>query len=278
MVKNMKIYVVCDLEGTAGVADHRLQCQWEAESFVAFNGEYYKQARKFATLELNAVVEGALEGGAKEIVAWDGHGSFPGGLDVELLHPECKLVMTAGDGGPVGLDSSYDALFLCGLHAMAGVEKGVMAHSFWGGIDEVVINGIKVGEVGINCALAGSYGVPTVFISGDKDGIEEAQALVPNIVTATVKEGLVPAKKRLAKIPTLSLSPQKARKIIKKKAKEAMGKISKIEPYVIKPPYTVKTKYEKKDFADWQMKKPNAKRIDDFTVEVKGKSLEEPLF
>ncbi len=64
-----------------------------------------------ATLELNALVEGAIEGGASEIVASDGHGPFPGGIDVELVHSMCRLIMGAGGGGPVGLDSSYDALF-----------------------------------------------------------------------------------------------------------------------------------------------------------------------
>ena len=53
----MKIYIMCDLEGAAGVIDHRRQC-W-------FDGEYYKQARQLATLELNALVEGGLEGGRK---------------------------------------------------------------------------------------------------------------------------------------------------------------------------------------------------------------------
>lgn len=103
----MKIYVICDLEGTVGVVDHRQQC-W-------FDGEYYRQARKLATLELNALVEGALEGGATEITAWDGHGNFPGGLDVELLHPECKLIMGAGDGGPAALDASFRAMFFIGF-------------------------------------------------------------------------------------------------------------------------------------------------------------------
>ena len=78
----MKIYVICDLEGVAGVIDHRQQCQWDVSR--EWFPRYYEQARRLATLELNALVEGALEGGAKEIVAWDGHGNFPGGLDVEL--------------------------------------------------------------------------------------------------------------------------------------------------------------------------------------------------
>ena len=93
----MKIYVVCDIEGVAGVIDHRQQC-WE-------DGKYYEQARRLATLELNALVEGALEGGAREIVAWDGHCLFPGSIDPELVHPECKLVMGAGDDGPAGTAS-----------------------------------------------------------------------------------------------------------------------------------------------------------------------------
>lgn len=50
----MKVYVVCDLEGTAGVVDFMKQCMEE--------GEYYRQAIRMATLELNALIDGALDG------------------------------------------------------------------------------------------------------------------------------------------------------------------------------------------------------------------------
>ncbi|MFW6287485.1 MAG: M55 family metallopeptidase [bacterium] len=79
----MKIYIVCDLEGTAGVVDHRSQC-W-------FDGEFYKEARTQATRELNSLVEGILEAGATEIVAWDGHGNFPGGIDPQKVHQKCPV-------------------------------------------------------------------------------------------------------------------------------------------------------------------------------------------
>ena len=137
----MKAYVICDLEGVAGVVDHRQQCR--------VDGEYYRQARRLATLELNALVEGAIEAGATEIVAWDGHGNFPGGLDIELLHSECKLVMGAGDGGPAGLDASFNAVFLLGLHSMAGTSRAVLSHSFMPDIVGCWINGLKVGEIGM---------------------------------------------------------------------------------------------------------------------------------
>jgi len=48
----VKVYVVCDIEGVAGVVDFKLQCMTE--------GRYYDQAVRIATLELNALVEGVL--------------------------------------------------------------------------------------------------------------------------------------------------------------------------------------------------------------------------
>ena len=129
----MKIYVICDLEGIAGVADQIHQCsfthdEYEENYAPGSYGPFYLQARRLATLELNALVEGALAGGATEVVAWDGHCRFPGGLDAELLHAECKLVMNAGDGGPVGFDASFDALMLHGAHAKKGTSAASQPH------------------------------------------------------------------------------------------------------------------------------------------------------
>lgn len=262
---NVKIYVICDLEGVAGVVDHRQQC-W-------FDGEYYKQARKLATRELNALVEGAIEAGATEIVAWDGHGNFPGGLDVELLHPECKLVMGAGDGGPVGLDTSFTAMFMLGLHSMAGTARAVLSHSFMPNIAGCWINGLKVGEIGMNCATAGQFGVPTVFISGDQAAVDEARALIPDIEAVAVKEGIAAEVKGLAPAPMISLSPQKACTLIREGAKRAMTKVGMIEPFCIQPPYRVRTQFTEGRFADENASRPNVKRIDSTTIEVVGADL-----
>ena len=42
--------------------------------------------------------------------------------------------------------------------------------------------------------------------------------------------------------------------------------------------FIVRTKYHQEEFADWNMKKPNVKRVDAYAVKAKGESLEEPLF
>lgn len=253
----MKIYVVCDIEGVAGVIDHRLQC-WE-------DGTYYEQARRLATLELNALVEGALEGGATEAVAWDGHCLFPGSIDPEFVHPECKLVMGAGDGGPVGLDGSYDALFQCGLHAMSGTSRALMSHGGW------ELNGRRIGEIGASALLAGYYGVPFVFISGDRAAVEEARALVPDVEVAIVKEALTEKVTGLAQAPAMSLSPQKARELIRETAKRAMAKIGEIQPLRFDPPYVLRWQFQTAKGAD-EMSSANAGaiRVDPVTLEFKA--------
>ena len=256
----MKIYVICDLEGTAGVVDHRQQC-WS-------DGKYYEQARRLATLELNAIVEGALAGGATEITAWDGHCNFPGGLDAELAHPACQVVLGAGSAGPVGLDGSFAALFQCGLHAMAGTPCGVLDHSFHPGIAGCWVNGIPWGEIAMNCHTAGEAGVPSVFLCGDRAAAEEARKLVPEIETAIVKEGLAAQPLWLAPAPTRSLAPEKAREIIREAATRAMRHIGKVAPFFVKPPYTLRTQFMEKRQADHAAARPDAKRIDSLTVEI----------
>ena len=236
---NIKIYIVCDLEGTAGVVDQIHQCSfthdsYEREYIPGKYGPFYLQARKLATLELNALVEGSLEAGATEIWAWDGHCGFPGGLDVELLHPDCKLVMGAGDGGPAGLDASFEALMMVGLHAKKGTPAAPQAHMFFPGL---VWNGEEIGEIGMTAATAATLGVPLIFISGDRAAVREAQAFVPTIEAVVTKEPLFQhAAAVFDRVPVLSLSPQKSRELIRTRARCAIERVAEI-PLPPKPPF-----------------------------------------
>jgi len=268
----MKIYVVCDLEGTAGVVDFKLQCIEDSK--------YYQQAVRLATLELNALIEGAMEGGATEVYAWPGHGSFPGGIDVELLHPECVLVMHAGDAGPAAFDRSFDAMFLCGLHAMAGAEGGVLSHSFTPILENVWLNGLRIGEIAMNMASFGEPGVPTVFVGGDQAAVEEARTLVPGIEGAVVKWGLE-EKSRLGALSerkTVSLSPARARGVIREAAERAMGKVGDVEPFRVDPPYTMRVQYTEAKYAEQMSQHEGIERVNDTTVEQVRGALSELIF
>lgn len=267
----MKVYIVCDLEGVAGVVDFKKQC--------IENGAYYQQAIKMATLELNALIEGAINGGATEIYAWPGHGDFPGGIDVELLHPECNIVMHAGDGGPVGYDDSFDAMILHGFHGMAG-SGGVLAHSFYPFPKNIWVDDLKIGEIALNIASFGEIGVPTVMVTGDIVAIDEARELVPNIHGTVVKWPL----KEKANIGALSirkaisLSPMKAQDKIKEAALKAMSNIDSIKPFTLPNQFDLKVEYVESKYAERNSNAPGVKRLDDVTITKRCNGLADIIF
>ena len=261
-----KIYVVCDLEGVAGIVDHHQQCSWDvAQGWYA---PYLDQARRLATLELNALVEGVLDAGVTEIVAWDGHGSFPGGLDVELLHPACTLVMGAGDGGPEGLDASFSGLFQLGLHAMAGTPRAVMAHSFDGDLRGYWVDDVPIGEIWMNAFAAGVHGVPFAFISGDRAATEEARRLVPEVEVVAVKEGLASDDGGLAVSPALTMAPRRAQDAIRTAAGRAVAKVGGITPFRPEPPFRLRARFGDEGRAERLARAPHVARVDAHTVEV----------
>ena len=78
----MKVYVMTDMEGVAGVIDSPNYCFPESR--------YYERGCELTTLEVNAAIEGALAAGATDIFVTDGHGH--GAITPMLLHPEARLL------------------------------------------------------------------------------------------------------------------------------------------------------------------------------------------
>jgi len=218
----MKIYILTDLEGTAGVA------RWNQ---TGADTPGYPQAVRLMTEELRACVAGiqSVAPGA-EIWVWDAHGC--GSIDFERFPRGAKLINNGPTVPPTGLDDSFDALFFLGQHAKAGTRNGNLAHTYSSlTIASFQINGWELGEFGCRAALAGSFGVPTVFVSGDDKMMAEARALIPGIYGAQVKVGLGP---ELA----LHLAPEDARDLIRDTAAQATAHIEEIPPFVLPgPPY-----------------------------------------
>ena len=180
----MKIYIMTDLEGVAGVMDFE---NWCSPGF-----RYYEQAKEFLTREVNAAVDGFFEGGATEITVSDGHGS--GGINPALIDPRIELLRGWPEGWPLMLDESYDAVAWVGQHAKAGTEYAHLAHTQSFGYLDLSVNGISIGEFGQFAMCASELGVRSIFASGDEAFTKEAQALVPGIETVAVKRGLRPGK------------------------------------------------------------------------------------
>jgi D-amino peptidase len=126
---------------------------------------------------------------------------------------------------------------MVGQHAMIHAPGGNMDHS-WDSrhIHGAWLNGQAAGEIAFNTILAGYYKVPMVLLTGDEAACKEMNALVPNAVTVAVKEGISRAAAK-------SLSPEKARQLIRAGAQRAMARISEINPYFVIPPYTMVFRY-----------------------------------
>ena len=59
---------------------------------------------------------------------------------------------------------------------MAGVGDGVMAHTFSSAeIENMWLNGKRIGEIAIEALQIGIFGVPVVMVSADEAGCREAR-------------------------------------------------------------------------------------------------------
>ena len=177
-----KVYISVDLEGIAGVV---------ANSQTSPTGQNYEWARKLMLAETNAAIDGAFQGGASEVLVNDSHGPQTN-LRADELDRRAQLV--TGQPKPLGmtqgLDSSFDAAIYIGYHAPGSTANAVHGHTFSSALKTVKLNGKEVGEYGLNAMVAGYWGVPVVFISGDRAAIEMARDFIPGVDGLIVKEGI----------------------------------------------------------------------------------------
>lgn len=243
----MNVYISVDMEGISGVVFPG-HCSLE-------NGRF----RKLMTAEVNAAVKGALAGGAERIIVNDAHGRQSNIL-IEELHPAAELItgVPKPHGMMQGIGSEIDAVFLIGYHAMAGTEGGIIAHTMTDHVAELSLNGLVVGETGLNAALAGAYDVPVVFVTGDQTTIEEARSQLGEIETVAVKEGV-------SQTAALCLHPEVAAEKIKAAAERALK--LKAKPFKVAFPLKAKITFNLPDCADMAEHVPGIHRLDGRTVE-----------
>ena len=179
----MKIMVMTDLEGVAGVKNFEDWCEPPSR--------FYGTACRLLTAEVNAAVEGFFAGGAEYVQVADGHGH--GAIDIELLDSRVEYARGwPGIAWPFGLDESYDGIAWVGQHAKASSEYAHLCHTQSFSYLDLSVNGVSIGEFGQLAMCAAQLGVPAFFASGDLAFTQEAEALVPGIVTCAVKRGVTP--------------------------------------------------------------------------------------
>lgn len=217
------VLVITDAEGVAGVC--------RQEQTEPTNPEL----QTLLTGEVNAALRGFLAEGADEVVVWDGH---DGSRTLSAATVDSRARLVIGSLGPnLLLERGFAAVAFVGQHARANRQAAVMAHSYSSlGLQRMLMNGREVGEIETRAALAGWFGVPVVFLSGDQAAADDLLAIVPGAETAVVKEGL-------GYYACLSLNAPAAQELIEKKAAAALAKAGQVRPYRLEGPVSIEVEY-----------------------------------
>jgi D-amino peptidase len=217
-----KVYISVDLEGIAGVV---------TGDQLGPTGFEYGRAREFMTQEALAAIAAAKEAGATEILVSDSHGNgesllidqFPDDVRIVRSWPRPLMMME-------GIDSTFAAAIFIGYHSSTTNMAGVRAHTISSAnLAGVSINGVAVPEAGINAAIAGRFGVPVVFISGDDVAVEETRRLLGDVEGAVVKRAI-------SFHSAATMTPKAAQQLIRERVKAALARRASFKPYVVRTP------------------------------------------
>ncbi|MFG2656973.1 M55 family metallopeptidase [Streptomyces sp. NPDC048425] len=208
----MKIWISFDMEGVAGIVDWE-QCR-------PTGGAPYTLGCELLLDEVNAAIEGALAGGATEIVLNDSHGRMAN-LDPRRVAGNAAYI--GGRHKPMymmqGLDDSFDAVFFVGYHGSISGRPSTLSHTYNPEVFSAArVNGEEVGESGINALVAEHYGVPIAFVSGDAATREETAPFAKGAVNVTTKESIT-------RFSASSLHPAESCRLIREGAEEAVRNV-----------------------------------------------------
>lgn len=227
----MKVFISVDMEGVSGLV------RW---ADVVTRGIDFERNRRLMTLDANAAVEGAFEGGASAVVVEENHGVEElCDLLVDEVDPRCSVVRGAGRPGATtmaALDAGVGVVLLVGHHARAGSRPGIMAHTVsYDQFRAVRVGGRDCGEPEIFAIRAGELGVPVGMISGDQVVAAQLRARVPQAEEAVVKRAL-------SNVAGEILPPARARGLVRAAARRAVERAvaGELAPYRGEaPPYEI---------------------------------------
>jgi D-amino peptidase len=211
----VKVFLSSDMEGTAGVVDWA-QCVGDGPEAIA--------GRKLLLAEVNAAIEGAVAGGATEVVVNDSHSTMRNLPAAEIAAGASYI---SGAHKPMymmqGLDATYDAVLFVSYHGSIGAAAG-LSHTYNpAAVTEVRLGGVVTGEAGINALVAAHFGVPVVLVTGDGEACAETAALIPGVHTAVVKQ-------TVSRMAAHSLHPHQACELIRETAQRAVADAATIAP------------------------------------------------
>ena len=251
----MRVYISVDMEGIAGVVHED-----QTNPIDPRCATEYTRFRRLMTAEANAAIQGAQDAEATRVLVNDSHWTMRN-LLAEELNEAAELM----SGGPKprsmveGIDAGFDAALFIGCHARAGTRNAILDHTYADRILDARLNGRSVGELGLNAALAGTFDVPVVLVSGDAALAAEAHDLLGEDVTTVI------VKEAVGRHAAKSLAPAVACRRIREATTKAL-KRRKTRRFTIEAPITLEVDFSKTVEADMAEITPGAMRTGGRTV------------
>jgi D-aminopeptidase len=177
-----QLYILCDMEGASGISFANRKAMYHGSEL------WRSEGRVLVTSDVKAVCDAANEFGIDEIIIEDEHDNGkrePNLLVTSLPSNACVLRRPhlPGKARKAVRGELYGMVFV-GQHAMHG-GGGFAPHTIAPNIGAVTLNGIRVGEIGLELAMF--MGAPLLAVVGEEASIAEAKALCPRVVGISVK-------------------------------------------------------------------------------------------
>ncbi len=222
MKTKKQLYILCDMEGASGISASNRQAMNHGSEL------WRSEGRAFVTSDVKAVCEAANEFGIDEIIIEDEHdnGKREPNLLVTDLPKNARVLRRPhlpGKARKAVRGELYGMIFV-GQHAMAG-GGGFAPHTIGPGIGAVILNGLLVGEIGLELAMF--MGAPLLAVVGEQAATAEARALCPRVVEVPVKS--------LEK--TWFPSAGETRPIIRRKVLDALRVREQVSGLHLEPPF-----------------------------------------
>jgi D-amino peptidase len=253
----MRVLIAADMEGISGVT------QWE---HVDPTHAEYQRFRSIMTNEINAVIDGALDGGATSVIVTDGHHA---GCNVLIDRLRAPAHLICGSPAPLsmveGVQNS-DMVFFIGYHAMAGTPEAVLCHTWTDQVRGVWLNDRAVGEIGLNAAVCGSFNVPIGLVTGDQAATQEAIDLLGPIETVVVKRAL-------SHMAAECYPLEENHAAIRPAATRAMAQA--LTPLHIAAPITLRVELSRPDQIDRALRVPGTERLSGTQIQWIGADMRE---
>jgi D-amino peptidase len=217
-----KVFISVDMEGITGVVQ---PAQLGPEGFE------YQRAREWMTGEVNAAIDGIRAAAPAAIVVCDSHGNGQSVL-IDKLPDDVQIVR--GFPRPLemmqGIDQTFAAAVFIGYHASEWTPDAVRSHTISSArLLGVKLNGMEVSEGIFNAALAGHFGVPVAFVSGDRLAVTQLQNAIAGVEGAIVKEPL-------GYHSAMTVTPARGQALIREGVQRAMAKLATLQPYRVRTP------------------------------------------